>query len=111
MDKNRLLEHLKSIPPEYLAQIIESVKGEECKDQDNIDMVNQISQFNPLEYRDALTSLQPTQKRKLTLGLVKEDNKLYQLFDPRAYTDMINENKQKPEIVKAMAVLENEEQP
>lgn len=109
LDKNKVLEHLKSIPPEYLAQMIESVTGEECKNSDNIDMVKQVGNFNPLEYKDALTSLQPTQKQQLTLGLVKENPELYQLFDARAYTDMINTHKQKPELVKAMSVIETDE--
>ena len=109
LDKNKVLEHLKSIPPEYLTQIIENVTGQICEAKNNIEMVKQISEFNPLEYKEALTSLQPTQKQQLTLALVKENPELLQLFDPRAYTDMINQEKQKPEVVKAMAVLEEEE--
>ena len=109
LDKNKVLEHLKSIPAEYLTQIIESVTGQECKAKDNIEMVKMIGQFNPLEYKDALTSLQPTQKQQLVLGLVKENPELYQLFDPSAYTNMIDQQKQKPEIVKAMAVIDTEE--
>ena len=108
IDKNKMLEHLKSIPPQYLAQIIESITGKTCEDMDTIDMVKQVGQFNPLEYNDALTNLQPTQKQQLVLSLVKQDPKLYQLFDPNAYTDMINKEKQKPEIVKAMHVIEEE---
>ena len=109
LDKNKVLEHLKSIPQEYLAQIIESVTGQICEEKNNLDMVKKIGNFNPLEYKEALTSLQPTQKQQLTLALVKENPELLQLFDPRAYTDMINQEKQKPEVVKAMAVLEEEE--
>ena len=109
LDKNKILEHLKSIPPQYLAQMIESVTGKACEDMDTIDMVKQVGQFNPLEYHDALTNLQPTQKQQLVLSLIKEDPKLFQLFDPEAYTNMINQEKQKPEIIKAMNVIENEE--
>ena len=109
IDKNKMLEHLKSIPPEYLAQMIESVTGEECQGKDSYDMVKQIGNFNPLEYKDALLSLQHTQKQKLVLGLIKEDPKLMQLFDPSAYTNIINQQKQKPEIVEAMHVIEEEE--
>lgn len=71
VDKDNVLKHLKSIPPEYLAQMIEGVTGEECKG-DSIDMVNQIADFNPLQYKDALTSMQPTQKQQLTLSLAHE---------------------------------------
>ena len=109
VDKDNVLKHLKSIPPEYLAQMIESVTGEECKENDNIDMVNKIAAFNPLQYKDALTSMQPTQKQQLTLSLAHEHQELYQLFSPEAYTNMINTHKQKPDVVKAMAVIEPEE--
>jgi len=109
IDKNKILEHLKSIPPQYLMQMIESITGKPCEDMDTIDMVKQVGEFNPLEYHDALRNLQPTQKQQLVLSLTKEDPKLYQLFDPNAYTDMINKEKQKPEIVKAMNVIEEEE--
>lgn len=109
LDKNKVLQHLKSIPAEYIAQMIETVTGKACEDTDQLAMLGQINSFGPLEYKDALTSLQPTQKRQLTLSLVKEHKELYQLFDPHAYTDMINQNKQKPELVKAMAVIERDE--
>lgn len=108
VDKDNVLKHLKSIPPEYLAQMIEGVTGEECKG-DSIDMVNQIADFNPLQYKDALTSMQPTQKQQLTLSLAHEHQELYQLFSPEAYTNMIHAQKQKPDIVKAMSVIEPEE--
>lgn len=109
IDKNKMLEHMKSIPPEYIAQMLESVTGESCENKDIIDMVKQVGELNPLEYKDALTSLQPTQKQQLTLSLTKENPELYQLFDARAYTKMINNNKQKPELVKAMTVIEDEQ--
>ena len=109
LDKNKVLQHLKSIPPEYIAQMLESVTGEEVENQNQLAMIKQVSDLNPLEYKDALTSLQPTQKQQLTLSLAKENPELYQLIDARAYTNMIDIHKQKPEIVKAMNILEDEE--
>lgn len=109
VDKDNVLKHLKSIPPEYLAQMIESVTGQETKATNNIDMVKQISEFNPLQYKDALTSMQPTQKQQLTLSIAHEHPELYQLFSPEAYTNMIQTQKQKPDVIKAMAVIEPEE--
>ena len=108
LDKNKVLQHLKSIPPEYLAQIIEAATGEICEDKNSLQLSDQIGKLNPLEYKEALTSLQSTQKQELTLALCKENPKLYELVDPHAYTNMINEHKQKPELVKAMAVIDRE---
>ena len=109
VEKENVLKHLKSIPPEYLAQMIQSVTGQEVQSGDSIDLVNQIGEFNPLQYKDALTSMQPTQKQQLTLSLAHEHPELYQLFSPEAYTNMIHAQKQKPDIVKAMAAIEPEE--
>ncbi len=108
LDKNKVLQHMKSIPPEYIAQMLESVTGEAVEDQSQYDMITQVGNLNPLEYKDALTSLQPTQKQQLTLSLAKENPKLYELIDSRAYTNMIDVHKQKPELVKAMNVIEDE---
>ncbi len=109
VDKGNILKHLQSIPPEYLAQMIEGVTGQECQDKSNFDMVKQIDKFNPLEFKDALYSMQSTQKQQLTLNLANQHPELYQLFSPEAYTNMIHAQKQKPELVKAMHVIEPEE--
>ena len=109
LDKNKVLQHLKSVPPEYIAQMLESVTGEEVENQNQLAMIKQVGNLNPLEYKEALTSLQPTQKQQLTLSLAKENPELYQLIDARAYTNMIDVHKQKPDIVKAMNVIEDEE--
>lgn len=109
-DKNKILKHMKSIPNEYLAQVLESVTGEEVDENTNpIDLVNQIGKLNPLEFQDALTNFQPTQKQQLTLSMCKEHEEWFQMFDSSAYTHMIETYKQKPEVVKAMHVIEQEE--
>ncbi len=109
VDKDNILKHLQSIPPEYLAQIIEGITGKECENMDSFDMVKQIGNFNQLQYKDALTSMQPIQKQQLTFSLAHEHKELYQLFSPEAYTNMIHAQKQKPDMVKALDVIEPEE--
>lgn len=108
IDKNKILKHLQSIPPEYLAQMLEGITGEEVKNMDSIDMTNQIGQLNPLEFKNALTNMQPTPKQQLVLSLGKEHEEWFQLFDAHAYTNIINTQKEKPEVVKAMNVIEPE---
>ena len=108
IDKNKILKHLQSIPPEYLAQMIEGITGDEVQNMDSIDMTKQIGQLNPLEFKDALTNMQPTPKQQLVLSLGKEHEEWFQLFDAHAYTNIINTQKEKPEVVKAMNVIEPE---
>lgn len=108
IDKNKILKHLQSIPPEYLAQMLEGITGEQVQDLDVIDMTKQIGQLNPLEYKNALVDMQPTQKQQLVLSLGKEHEEWFQLFDAHAYTNMINTQKEKPDVIKAMNVIEPE---
>ena len=108
IDKNKILKHLQSIPPEYLAQMIEGITGDEVQNMDSIDMTKQIGQLNPLEFKDVLTNMQPTPKQQLVLSLGKEHEEWFQLFDAHAYTNIINTQKEKPEVVKAMNVIEPE---
>ena len=109
IEKNKVLEHMKSIPPEYIAQMIENITGEEVKEMDQEKMLAQVRDFNPLEFKNALVSLQPIAKQQLTLGLAKEHTELFQLFDPHSYANMISTYKQQPELVKAMAVIEEDQ--
>ena len=109
IDKNKILKHMQSIPEEYLIQVMENVSGQPVEGNDNIDLVKQIGEMNPLEFKEVLTSFQPTQKQQLVLSLGKEHPEWFQLFDADAYTNMIQTHKQKPDMVKGMAALEQEE--
>ena len=108
IDKNKILKHMQSIPEEYVAQVLEQITGEAQEGQDSIDLSKKFSQLNPLEYQDALKAFQPTQKQQLVLSLGKEHVEWFQLFDANAYTKVINREKQQPEVVKAMSVIEPE---
>lgn len=108
IDKNKILKHMQSIPEEYVAQVLEQITGEAQEGQDSIDLAKKFGELNPLEYQDALKAFQPTQKQQLVLSLGKEHEEWFQLFDANAYTKVINREKQQPEVVKAMSVIEPE---
>ena len=112
IDKNKILKHMQSIPEEYLIQVLENVTGQTPESQKSFDLVNQIGDLGPLEFIDVLKSFQPTQKQQLVLSLGKEHPEWFQLFDANAYTDMIQTNKQKPDMVKPEELIKmNEELP
>lgn len=108
IDKNKILKHMQSIPEEYVAQVLEQITGEAQDGQDSIDLAKKFGELNPLEYQDALKAFQPTQKQQLVLSLGKEHEEWFQLFDADAYTKVINREKQQPEVVKAMSVIDPE---
>lgn len=107
MDKEMLLQNLKSIPEMYLQQILESVTGQEAQGN-NTELVQQISQLGDLNYKNAIMNLEPTQKRQLTFMLTNEQNKYYQIFDTEAYTHMINVERNKEQMIKSMGVIKPE---
>lgn len=108
MDKEMLLQNLKSIPEMYLQQILESVTGEESKESNANDLVNQIGQLGDIQYKHAIMNLQPTQKQELTLSLTSREPKLYEKFDTDAYTHIIAREREKDEIVKSFGVIKPE---
>lgn len=108
IDKNKILKHMQSIPEEYVAQVLEQITGESQEGLDSIDLSKKFGQLNPLEFKDAITAFQPTQKQQLVLSLGKEHEEWFQLFDASAYTKVINREKQQPEVVKAMSVIDPE---
>lgn len=108
MDKEMLLQNLKSIPEMYLQQILESVTGEESKKSNANDLVNQIGQLGDMQYKHAIMNLQPTQKQELTLSLTSREPKLYEKFDTDAYTHIIAREREKDEIVKSFGVIKPE---
>lgn len=109
IEKNKVLNHLPSIPQEYLMQMYESVTGQTGEKMNSDQIIDKLSDLNPLQFQDALLSMQPVAKQQLTLSLAKEHKDLYQNIDAHAYTNMINTYKQQPELVKAMSVIEPEE--
>ena len=106
MDKDMVLDHMKSLPPEYLSQIIESIKGKEVDETDNYLLIKQIAEMRHSDYKDALVSMQLEGKQQLMLGLCKEREEYMQFIDPRAYTKLMETYKEKGDIVKSMDVLE-----
>ena len=108
MDKGLVLKNLKSIPETYLRQMIESITGQETEENNTAELVNTISQFGDLDYKNALRNLDVTQKRKLTLLITSTDNKYYLNFDADAYTHRIARDREKEDTVKAMGVMKPE---
>ncbi|MBO5385371.1 hypothetical protein J6A64_03560 [bacterium] len=107
LDKGLLLQNLKFIPDMYLQQILESVTGEEAQGSSS-QLILQISQLGDQDYKNALMNFQPAQKKDLTYALVNQENKLFEKFSTDSYTYMINRERDKNELIKAMHVIKPE---
>ena len=109
MDKSNILKHLSRIPTEYLAQMYEAVSGENCEGANPKELIGKIGNLGALQFQDALQVMEPYAKRLLVLNIANADEELYEKFDADAYTNMMNEHKFQPEVVKAMEVIKEEE--
>lgn len=107
MDKSMLLNNLQRLPQMYLQQIVESITGEEAEGSAS-QLTRQIGQLGDNDYKNAILNLQTTQKQELTYKMTTSDDKLYQRFDTNAYTHMINRERNKEQMVKAMSVIKPE---
>ena len=107
LDKGLLLQNLKFIPDMYLQQILESVTGEEAQGSSS-QLILQISQLGDQDYKNALMNFQTAQKKDLTYALVNQENKLFEKFSTDSYTYMINRERDKNELIKAMHVIKPE---
>ena len=107
LDKGLLLQNLRFIPDMYLQQILESVTGEEAQGSSS-QLILQISQLGDQDYKNDLMNFPPAQKKDLTYALVNQENKLFEKFSTDSYTYMINRERDKNELIKAMHVIKPE---
>lgn len=107
LEKGLVLKHLKSMKPELLAQMLESVTGKAVESTNQQELISQISQLEPQKYKDALISIPEEQKRIFLLKMTKEEPKLFQLFNSDGYAKILS-TKEKPELIKAASVIEPE---
>jgi len=108
LDKDMVMKHLKSFPPEILAQMVETATGQPVTSMDPRDLMKQMQSLSPLQYKDALLSIPEDKKRELILGMTKENPKLFELFEAEGYAK-IAAKKDKPDLIKAAQVIEPEE--
>lgn len=120
MDKDQELKYLKSINPQVLAFMMESVTGQPAsgvgevgmngqpKQIDGDAVYNQIASLPDDKFQEAMLSMPKQHKRDFVLQLAKNNPKLYLSVDSDAYTKMISQRKDKSDIVKASTVIDHD---
>ena len=108
LDKSVVIENLKSIPEVFLSQMLESVTGEEVSQGDSESLAKQIADLNDNDYKQALKNLEPSQKRYLTYLITSADEKLFEKFEPKAFTSVMNIRREKSDIIESMDVIKPE---
>lgn len=120
MDKGLEKKYLKSLKPEVLAQMLEATTGQPAAGAEDIgadgkanldgqSLMNQISALPDDKFQEAMINMPSASKKNFILSMSKENPKIFQLFEPKAFTKIINSRKDKEEIVKASHVIKPEQ--
>jgi len=119
LDKGMELRYLKSMKPEILAQMLEAATGQQVGTATGLDgkmqglssssLSSQIASLPDDKFQEAMQNIPPQNKRDFILKMAKEDPKLFQLFEPSAYANIIGSRKEKQDIVKSASVIDPEQ--
>lgn len=108
LKKEDVMKHMQSLPPVFLAQMIESITGEEVEDGNRDELLKQIEDFSASDFKQGLINLKPLPKQMLVLGLCTEKDEYLQLVNPKAYTDIMLNYMEKEDNIRAAKVLKQE---
>ena len=121
MDKGLELKVLQSINPEILAQMLEAATGQSVQgaqtSSDNSGgsslstqaLMSQLIALPDDKFQEALLNMPKASKQGFVLKLTQQDSNIFNLIDSSAYTNIINQKKDKQEIVQASNVISPEQ--
>lgn len=121
LDKNDVLKFLPMLKPEILAQMYEGSTGLPAPIESNANsisgnvnynkeqLLNLITDLPADKFQDALLSMPPANKQAFVLQLAKNDNKLFESIDSDAYISIINNNKDKQDIIRYANVISSDQ--
>ena len=105
--KEEVAKYLKTLPPELMQQLMESLTGQPSFQVDSTSVINQITSLGDKDYEAVMASIDPFILRQIIFSMSSDEPKYLQLFDNEVYTDMLK-TLMKPDIIKPMIVLEKE---
>lgn len=119
LDKDMEMQYLKTLPPQIMALMLESATGQSVMDSSNVNMdgtynldaknlYNQLTVLPDDKFQEAMLSIPPQTKRDFVLKLTKENPKLYQSINPQALLGVIDEKKDKQDIIRYANVLKTD---
>lgn len=117
MDKSLEIKYLQSLKPEIMAQMLEAVTGEPATGAENIGLDGQANldkaalytQLTALpddKFQEAMLNIPTQNKRDFMLKMSKDNPKIFEMFESDAYTNIINQRKEKQDIVNSAQVLD-----
>lgn len=105
--KEDVAKVMKSLPPELMQQLMESLTGQPSFQVNSTDIINQITSLGDQDYEAIMASIDPNILRQIIFTMSEQDPRYLELFDNEVYTEMLK-GLMKPDIIKPMIVLEKE---
>ncbi len=107
VEKKDVAKYLKSLPPELMQQLMESLTGQPAFQVNSTEIINQITSLGDRDYEAVMASIDPFILRQIIFSMSSDEPKYLQLFDNEVYIKMLS-TLMKPDIIKPMEVLEKE---
>ncbi len=109
LDPKLVLDFIDKLPPEVLAQMVETVTGVPLEEAhlDAKELTKMIAGFDKDTYIDAMVAMDDEAKRSLIAMMSKKEPEVLQLFDAKNYTKSLA-MLQKPDMMKGTIALEPE---
>jgi len=123
MDKQSEMSALSSLNPSILAQMYEATTGQSMQSEENSTKMdgsvnqsaissNVLSQVQGLpddKFQEAMLNMPPANKRNFSLIMAKSNPNLLQSINSSAYTNLINEKKDKQDVLRSANTIEPEQ--
>lgn len=107
LEKELVINNLEKLPPEFLAQVIETMTGFPVDELDPKQLSSQIASLGNDEFEEAMEYMDPKATRALIMAMSEENPEILQLFPAENYTNVLN-TLQKPEMMEGTVALEAE---
>ncbi len=78
----------------------------------NVDVANLIKQIASLpddKFQDAMINIPKANKQAFVLRMSKEDENIYQMIDPTVYTSIIEQKKDKDDLIRSASVINSDQ--
>jgi hypothetical protein len=107
LERERIMEQIKAMPPEELQKFIEGVTGMPMEKTGSNNFIKSLEGFTDDQFKEFMSPVDPDIQRQLTFQLTKMEPKYLTLFPKESYIEMMSKL-MKSDMVKPMIILEKE---
>ena len=107
LERNDVINELRAMPRDVMEKFVEGITGRPFNESNPSQIINNIAEMPIDKYREFMSAIDPDVQRQLTFQLTKKKPEYLMLFEPTAYTNML-ESLMKQDMIKPMIGLKKE---